>query len=118
VKLRPTGSPPHSSPTIYLATKLLQTDDHDANTTDQTVWLVRDPRMGKFVRGPVEQGGLKIPCLIADEAHIYLRNSNSGKGTEYNRFFPVTDFVVHVSGTLFPLEYRRKKGASAVERPI
>src|SRR5579859_6464304 len=72
------------------------------NSTDHTVWLVRNPRIVKF-KYTVEQSALHMPCLMADESHLYLRNPKSQRGKLYNILLPKADFVVHMSGTLFPL---------------
>jgi hypothetical protein len=72
------------------------------NQTDRTVWLVRDPRIAKFLTA-TNRYDLDIPCLMADESHLYLRNDKSNRGKVYNYLLPRTGFVVHMSGTLFPL---------------
>jgi hypothetical protein len=46
------------------------------NRTDRTVWLVRDPRIAKFLTA-ANSYDLNIPCLMVDESHLYLRNDKS-----------------------------------------
>jgi hypothetical protein len=44
-----------------------------------------------------------IPCLAADEAHLYLRNHSTLRGRGFNRLLEHSRLVLHLSGTLFPL---------------
>jgi hypothetical protein len=67
------------------------------------VWVVRDQNLKKFAEIAEKEGGISIPALVADEAHIYLRSHDSAKVKGYNWLLEHSQFSVQMSGTLFPL---------------
>ena len=76
-----------------------------ALTADHIVWLVRDPRLPRFSQEAMQPAAnfRSIPCLAADEAHLYLRNPSTQRGQGFDTLLVHSKFVLHLSGTLFPL---------------
>jgi SNF2-related domain len=73
------------------------------NLSSRTVWVVRDHNLQRFADFVKYNGGISIPALIADEAHIYLRSHESAKVRGYRSLLEQSQFSVLMSGTLFPL---------------
>ena len=75
------------------------------NDSIDVVWVVRDTKLAQFWNALPEK--FLIPVLICDEGHIYLRSDSSKKITFFHSMQPHAEFIVHVSGTLFPLGPRQ-----------
>ncbi len=80
-----------------------------ALTQDHIVWLVRDSCLGRFgdVASKLATNFQSIPCLATDESHIYLRNLQTRRGQGWQRLINLSFFVLHLSGTLFPLKPKK-----------
>lgn len=75
------------------------------NDSIDVVWVVRDSKLAQFWNALPEK--FLIPVLICDEGHIYLRSDSSKKIEYFRSMQPNAKFIVHVSGTLFPLGPRQ-----------
>ena len=58
----------------------------------------------QYVNHPAAHSRLSIPALVADEAHIYLRSSNSGRVQSFAKLIPQTHIKIQLSGTFFSVK--------------
>jgi hypothetical protein len=77
---------------------------HKDTESADIIWLWRTSMMkNSAIKDLLLHPKVEILALFADESHTYLRNKDSARCQAVLPVFAKVKFLVHVSGTLFPL---------------
>ena len=75
----------------------------DADCDIRTVWIIRDTKLHEGLIHCTNSEDVQVLSLFADEAHTAFRSMSSQRAKVFRTIARFADFVVLISGTMFPL---------------
>ena len=78
----------------------------DADCDIRTVWIIRDTKLHKGLIQCANSEDVQVLSLFADKAHTAFRSMTSQCAKVFRTIARFADFVVLISGTMFPLGLR------------